>query len=63
MTGTASMLELDLMARDPENPKYAHEAWLIEQSIRGWRWGVEFNAEKKTNPRFMPYESLPENVR
>lgn len=40
--------------------KFAHTAWLIEKSIKGWSYGPVLDEEKKQHPDFMPYEELVE---
>ena len=59
MTGTAMTLELDFA--EETDPRKRHEAWLIEASILGWKWGPETDLDAKRTPRFCPFDELPEN--
>lgn len=40
-------------------PSASHEAWLAEKAATGWRYGDVKDAELKTHPCFVPYDSLP----
>lgn len=40
-----------------------HEAWLIEMSMRGWRWGPVVNMEKKEHPQLMPFDEFMASLR
>lgn len=41
----------------------SHAAWRNEQIADGWTYGPAYDAEKKTNPKIVPYTDLPAEVR
>jgi len=46
--------DVSLMAR------MEHEHWCREKKAAGWKFGLERDPEKKTNPCLLPWEELPE---
>ena len=38
-----------------------HNRWMSEKVDDGWRYGLKFNEENKTDPRLLPYEELIDN--
>ena len=40
-----------------------HNKWISERVSEGWRYGLEFNEEKKTDPRLRPYHELSEKLK
>ena len=40
-----------------------HNRWLSERVSEGWRYGLEFSEEAKTDPRLRPYHELSEKLK
>jgi len=40
-----------------------HNKWISERVDNGWRYGLEFNDEEKTDPRLRPYHELSEKLK
>lgn len=40
-----------------------HNRWLSERVSEGWRYGLQFNTEDKTDPRLRPYHELSEKLK
>lgn len=40
-----------------------HNRWLSERVSEGWRYGLEFNEDAKTDPRLRPYHELSEKLK
>ena len=45
--------------QSPLTPAEGHAAWMKHQIANGWVYGEEKDAEKKTHPALVSYESLP----
>lgn len=43
--------------------KQRHADWLSERLDAGWRYGIEFDALKKTHPLLKPWEQLPDRYK
>jgi len=41
-----------------KNPKLAHDSWVQKYTEMGWKWGSEYNPEKKVHPDLVEYEEL-----
>lgn len=41
--------------------EHVHDVWAIGRISEGWLFGNEKNEEKKTTPRLVPYNELPES--
>jgi len=42
-----------------KSPKEAHNAWWNEYIQLGWKYGEEYDPERKTHPDMVEYEKLP----
>jgi hypothetical protein len=42
-------------------PQQSHEAWCNFKLARGWTYGEVKDAEAKTHPCLLPYDTLPED--
>lgn len=51
------------LALSGATPEQQHEAWCQDKKSRGWKWGLDKNAEDKTHPCLVPYSELPEAQR
>ena len=40
-----------------------HNKWITEQVNQGWRYGLEYSEEEKTDPRLRPYHELSEKLK
>ena len=40
-----------------------HNQWVSKRVDEGWRYGLEFNEEDKTDPRMRPYHELSEKLK
>ena len=40
-----------------------HNKWITEKVNDGWRYGLSFNEEEKTDPRLRPYHELSEKLK
>ena len=40
-----------------------HNRWIDEQLNNGWRYGLEFSKESKTDPRLQPYHQLTDKLK
>ena len=40
-----------------------HNRWIDEKLNNGWRYGLEFNKEEKTDPRLQPYHQLTNKLK
>lgn len=40
-----------------------HNKWITEKVKDGWRYGLVFNEEEKTDPRLRPYHELSEKLK
>jgi hypothetical protein len=40
-----------------------HNKWIAEQVNQGWRYGLEYSEEEKTDPRLRPYHELSEKLK
>jgi hypothetical protein len=40
-----------------------HNAWVSKQVNEGWRYGLQFNNEEKTDPRLRPYHELTDKLK
>tara|TARA_B110000858_G_C17781987_1_gene465226 strand:+ start:156 stop:599 length:444 start_codon:yes stop_codon:yes gene_type:complete len=40
-----------------------HNRWMSEKVDNGWRYGLQFNEETKTDPRLRPYEQLTDRLK
>jgi hypothetical protein len=40
-----------------------HNRWIDEQLDNGWRYGLEFSEESKTDPRLQPYHQLTDKLK
>ncbi|SCJ46273.1 RyR domain [uncultured Clostridium sp.] len=38
-----------------------HEVWAQGRMAEGWRYGQEYDGERKLHPSLIPYEQLPES--
>ena len=65
MSDTANQFLTDFInaGRYGEIAESAHNVWLESKRSKGWRYGLERDAGKKTNPMMMPFVDLPENIR
>lgn len=45
---------------DGKTPEQLHESWMLSKISDGWRYGEVKDAEAKTHPCIVPYDSLPE---
>lgn len=43
-----------------KTPEQLHESWMLSKISDGWRYGEVKDAEAKTHPCIVPYDSLPE---
>lgn len=41
------------------SPREAHESWLRDKEINGWRYGTRKNPELREHPCMVPYDELP----
>jgi hypothetical protein len=41
------------------SPEDAHNEWLKEKELDGWKWGEVKEPEKKLHPCCVPYSALP----
>ena len=48
--------ELDLTARN-------HNRWVSGKVAEGWRYGLVFNEQEKTDPRLKPWHELTEKLK
>ena len=44
-------------------PEDSHAAWVKQKKQDGWVYGDEKDADKKTHPRMVPYDQLPQEQR
>lgn len=65
MTTILAPIELEVLGEKTslEKLQAKHEAWLIEMSMRGWRWGPKIDTEKKEHPQFMPFDEFMASLR
>ena len=40
-----------------------HNRWMSEKVDGGWRYGLQFNEEDKTDPRLQPYQQLTDKLK
>jgi hypothetical protein len=40
-----------------------HNRWMSEKVDNGWRYGLQFNEEDKTDPRLQPYQQLTDKLK
>ena len=40
-----------------------HNRWIDEKLSEGWRYGLEFSEESKTDPRLQPYHQLTNKLK
>jgi hypothetical protein len=40
-----------------------HNRWMSEKVDNGWRYGLQFNEEEKTDPRLRPYQELTNKLK
>jgi hypothetical protein len=40
-----------------------HNRWIDEKLSKGWRYGLEFSKESKTDPRLQPYHQLTDKLK
>jgi hypothetical protein len=40
-----------------------HNRWMDEKVTEGWRYGLEFNENQKTDPRLRPYHELTDKLK
>jgi hypothetical protein len=40
-----------------------HNRWMSEKVDGGWRYGLQFNEENKTDPRLQPYHQLTDKLK
>lgn len=40
-----------------------HNQWITKRVDEGWRYGLEYNEEQKTDPRLRPYHELSEKLK
>ena len=40
-----------------------HNRWMTEKVDNGWRYGLQFNEEDKTDPRLRPYDQLTDKLK
>ena len=40
-----------------------HNRWMSEKVDGGWRYGLQFNEENKTDPRLQPYQQLTDKLK
>ena len=52
--------DLDHAEFAEELSKLHHTRWLTKMQNDGWRYGMKFSKEEKTNPMLLPWEQLPE---
>ena len=41
----------------------AHNAWILEQMEKGWRFGLDLDIANKTHPCMRPWDDLPESYK
>jgi len=51
------------MAQDGARPEDLHQAWMKEKFNRGWIYGPNKDALKRTHPCLVPYDQLPAEQR
>jgi len=40
------------------DPETAHDSWMKKYKEMGWKYGKEYDPDKKTHPDLVPYEEL-----
>ena len=40
-----------------------HNRWMSEKVDNGWRYGLQFNEDDKTDPRLRPYQQLTDKLK
>jgi len=40
-----------------------HNRWMNEKVTEGWRYGLEFSEDQKTDPRLRPYHELTDKLK
>ena len=40
-----------------------HNRWMDKKVTEGWRYGLEFNENQKTDPRLRPYHELTDKLK
>ena len=43
--------------------KFIHNRWVDAKTMDGWRYGLDYNEQEKTNPIIRDWDSLPESYR
>jgi len=49
-----------ILADPSTSPEASHQSWYDEKEVAGWIHGLVKDADKKTHPCMVPYDSLPE---
>lgn len=47
------------MQHPASRPEDSHMNWMEAKKDKGWTWGAEKDANKKTHPCMVPFEALP----
>jgi len=56
-------IEMECVENRSGGPHVAHMNWMDAYRKMGWKYGKEYNEEKKTHPDMVSYEELPQKER